>query len=213
MFVVVIWWRSMRYKPALRHPRMGPMNGYPSEHGGFKQSTGCIHSGDTNQIHFKLEIPLKYPPEILKASVIAAMEGEVKTHDFNPNAVRLSKSLGDATGLTNIGFHLLSIQPGLDSTAYHRHMYEDECVYILSGHGEAVIDELRYDVAAGDFLGFAKQGPAHILTNSGTVPLVCLVTGQRLEQDVCDYPHKNTRLFINGKREDLVELQHIVPLS
>ena len=141
------------------------------------------------------------------------MGGEVKTHDFNPNAVRLSKSLGDATGLTNIGFHLVSIQPGRDSTAYHCHMYEEECVYILSGNGEAVIGEQRYDVATGDFLGFAKRGPAHLLTNSGTEPLVCLVTGQRLEQDVCDYPRRNTRLFINGKQEDLVELHHIVALS
>ena len=84
------------------------------------------------------------------------MEGEVKTHDFDRNAVRLSKSLGDFTGLTNFGFHLVSIQPGRDSTAYHRHLYSEECVYILSGQCEAQIDAQRYDVTAGDFLGFAK---------------------------------------------------------
>ncbi len=32
---------------------------------------------------------------------------------------------------------------------------------------------------------------------------------QRLEQDVCDYPHQNKRLYINGAQEDLVDMGHI----
>jgi oxalate decarboxylase/phosphoglucose isomerase-like protein (cupin superfamily) len=36
--------------------------------------------------------------------------------------------------------HLVSIRPGDDTTEYHRHIYEEEWLYILSGKGEAVIE-------------------------------------------------------------------------
>nr|WP_255682844.1 cupin domain-containing protein [Dyella sp. 2HG41-7] len=96
--------------------------------------------------------------------------------------------------------------PGHESSEYHRHHYEEECVYILSGHGEAVIDDQRYSIEAGDFLGFARNGPAHVVINTGNEPLVTLVVGQRLEHDVCDYPHKGVRLFIAGDKEVYTDL-------
>ena len=42
---------------------------------------------------------------LIRADEIAAMEGLAKTHFLNPNARRINKSLGDATGLTGIGVH------------------------------------------------------------------------------------------------------------
>jgi uncharacterized cupin superfamily protein len=152
-------------------------------------------------------VPL--PRELLSAAAIAAMAGQRKVHALNPNAVRSAKSLGDAVGLTQLGVHLVTIQPGHDSTEYHRHLYEEEFVYLLSGRGTAEIDGQKIEVAAGDFLGFPRNGVAHGLSNTGTEPLVCLVAGQRLEQDVCDYPHQNKRLYINGAQEDMVDIRHI----
>ena len=146
------------------------------------------------------------PRELLKAASIEAMAVQRTPHDLNPNAIRLKKALGDATGLTQLGVHLITLMPGHDSSEYHRHLYEEEFVYILSGHGEAVINEQRYEIAAGDFLGFARNGPAHVMTNTGNEPLAFLVAGQRLEHDVCDYPRKNKRLYIAGAEEAYVEL-------
>ena len=137
------------------------------------------------------------------------MDGQLRTHSLNPNAVREIKSLGDAVGLTQLGVHLVTIMPGRDSTEYHRHLYKEEFLYVLSGCGEAQIDGSIYAMAAGDFLGFPRGGVAHGLTNTGDAPLVCLVAGQRLEQDVCDYPRQNKRLYINGAEEDLVDFDHI----
>nr|WP_279237417.1 cupin domain-containing protein [Dyella sedimenti] len=139
------------------------------------------------------------------------MQATVKVHALNPLAVRQRKSLGDTTGLTALGFHRIELAPGHDSSEYHRHLYEEECVYVLSGHGTALIDERAHAVGPGDFLGFARGGPAHVLSNSSDEPLVLLVVGQRLEQDVCDYPHRGLRLYINGKQEDLVEFGAIQP--
>ncbi len=146
------------------------------------------------------------PRELLKAASIEAMPVQRTLHPLNPNAIRLKKSLGDATGLTQLGVHQVALMPGHDSSEYHRHLYEEECVYILSGRGEVVIDEQRYEIAAGDFMGFPRNGPAHVMTNTGKEPLVFLVAGQRLEHDVCDYPRKNKRLYIAGTEEAYVDL-------
>ena len=40
------------------------------------------------------------------------------------NAVRINKSLGDLVGLKNIGFHIIYVESGKDTTEYHKHYYE-----------------------------------------------------------------------------------------
>lgn len=149
--------------------------------------------------------------ELLKADTIAAMEAQVRPHTLNPNAIRLRKSLGDLTGLTQLGVHLITLMPGHESSEYHRHFYEEEFVYVLSGFGEALIDEQAHAIGAGDFLGFPRGGVAHVLKNTGTEPLTLLVAGQRLEQDICDYPHVKKRLYLYGDRGDMVDVEHIEP--
>jgi uncharacterized cupin superfamily protein len=149
---------------------------------------------------------VKQPNELLKAADIDAMPVVRAVHTLNPNAVRLRKSLGDAVGLTQLGAHFITLMPGHESSEYHRHLYEEECVYILSGHGEALIDEQVYAIGSGDFLGFPRCGPAHVLTNTGSEPLVFFVVGQRLEQDVCEYPHKGVRLYTAGKHDAYTDM-------
>ncbi len=91
---------------------------------------------------------------LLSAADIAQMPAQEKIHFLNPNAIRLNRSLGDAVGLKNIGVHLITVAPGHDSTEYHKHHYEEECVYVLSGSGSLKIDGTSYPFAAGDFAGF-----------------------------------------------------------
>jgi uncharacterized cupin superfamily protein len=52
-------------------------------------------------------------------------EGLSKTHFLNDNAKRVNKSLGDLTGLTGFGFHIIEIEPGRESTEFHKHYHED----------------------------------------------------------------------------------------
>lgn len=146
---------------------------------------------------------------IIKASEIETMSGEKKVHFLNPNAVKISKSLGDVVGLKNIGVHMLYVEPGKETTEYHKHYYEEECIYILSGSGELVIEGDSFQFTDGDFVGFPTDTAAHSLLNNGTETLICLVMGQRLEQDVADYPNQGKRLYRNSGNWDLVELQNI----
>jgi uncharacterized cupin superfamily protein len=149
------------------------------------------------------------PTELLKATDIAAMPGRSKAHLLNPDAVRLTKSLGEATGLTDLGFTMMTVMPGREYSEYHRHLYEEQCFYILSGRGEAVIEEKAYALNAGDFLGFPKNGVAHTILNNGDEPLVFLCARVNLEQDVCDYPRKKKRLYMNGAEEVLVDFRDV----
>lgn len=150
------------------------------------------------------------PRELLKAADIEAMEGQTKAHLLNPNAVRVAKSLGDAAGLTQLGFHMMTVMPGHESTEYHRHLYEEQCFYILSGRGEVVIDEQRYALEPGDFAGFPRRGAAHTMVNTGDQPLVFLTARTLLEQDVCDYPRRQKRLYMTGSEEAVVDFSAIM---
>lgn len=141
---------------------------------------------------------------------IAGHEGLSKTHFLNDNARRINKSLGDMTGLTGFGFHIIEVEPGFESTELHRHHHEDECVYILEGEAEATVGEDRFPVKAGDFLGYRAGGDAHKLKNTGSATLRCIVVGQRLDHDVADYPAGGKRLYRNrGLAWNLVDLDHI----
>lgn len=134
-------------------------------------------------------------PNILKRAEIEAAEGLAKTHFLNPNAQRINKSLGDMVGLTGLGFHIIEVQPGHESTEYHRHLHEDECVYVLSGTATVTLDEVDYPVEAGDFIGYPAGGPAHTMKNTGDEVLRCIVVGQRLAHDIGDYPRLGKRIY------------------
>ena len=145
----------------------------------------------------------------LSTAQIAAMDGVRRVHQVNPAAIRIDKSLGDEAGLKNIGIHLITIAPGDKSTEFHTHKYEDEAIYVLSGHGTEIMGDTKQKIGPGDFIGFAAGGPAHETVNDGTEPLVCLVIGQRLAQDVVDYPREGKRLYRNSGQRDMVDVAQV----
>lgn len=147
---------------------------------------------------------------LVRADEIAAMEGLAKTHFLNPEAQRVNKSLGDLTGLTGIGVHIIEVAPGHVTTEHHVHYYEDECVFILAGTATARIGDQRVDVGPGDFLGYRKGGLAHSIENTGDEVLRCIVVGERLAHDVGDYPDLGKRIYRNaGLPWNLVDLNDI----
>ena len=150
---------------------------------------------------------------IIKKEYIDSMDGLKKTHFLNANAVRINKSLGDLTGMNGLGFHIIEVQPGNESTEYHYHHFEDECVYILSGEATVTIGGEGYSVSTGDFIGHPAGTEAHTMKNTGQDLLVCIVAGQRLIHDVADYPNLNKRIFRNNGTNDLVNINDIEAVS
>lgn len=132
---------------------------------------------------------------LVKAAEIAQMDGMQKVHFLNPNAQCVNKSLGDVTGLSDFGFHIMEVAPSHDSTEPHFHYREDECVYILSGQAIATVGDETFTVSAGDFLGYRKGGLPHGLRNIGDEVLRCIIVGARGDTDIVDYPDKAKRMF------------------
>ncbi len=58
-------------------------------------------------------------------------------------------------------------------------------------------------------MSFPRNSVAHALHNDVAAPLTCLVIGQRLEQDVGDYPRQRKRLY---RQWNLVDMEHIIDL-
>ncbi len=148
---------------------------------------------------------------ILKKSDIDNMPGLKKTHFLNDQAKRVNKSLGDATGLKNLGFHIIEVEPGDESTEYHLHHYEDECIYILSGNATITIDGEHFEVSAGDFVGIPAQTEPHSMKNTGSETLRCIVAGQRLAFEIVDYPNVQKRLYVHGDESDLIDYDNLKP--
>ena len=76
---------------------------------------------------------------LVKGTEIAKMAGQDNRHFLNRGARHLQKPLGDIVGLTKFGFHLIEVPIGLATCAFHRHLCEEECIYILEGTGTARI--------------------------------------------------------------------------
>jgi uncharacterized cupin superfamily protein len=142
----------------------------------------------------------KHP--LLRAADIQAIPENARVHALDPEAVRHTRSLGDAVGLSTLGVHLVRLTQGRRSSVLHFHHHDEEWIYVLSGHGVAEIGENRLDVGEGDFMGFVAGSAPHNLFNPYVEDLVYLVGGNRLPYDVCDYPRIRMRRYrTNGVNE------------
>ncbi|MEM7378321.1 MAG: cupin domain-containing protein [Pseudomonadota bacterium] len=147
---------------------------------------------------------------IVTKADIEHMDGLAKSHFLNPDAQRVNKSLGDLTGITGFGFHIIEVPPGRSPSECHAHRFEDECIYVLSGTADAVIGADTHRVGAGDFIGYPAGGEAHMITNVGDDTLTCIVVGERRAHDVADYPRLQKRLYRNGSEPwNLVDMADI----
>jgi uncharacterized cupin superfamily protein len=97
---------------------------------------------------------------------------------------RASKALGDASGLTQFGVHLLTLPPGVWSSQRHWHTREDEFVYVLAGSVTMVTDDGREQLEPGDCAGFpANMRDGHHFINESTQDVLLLIVGSRNDAD------------------------------
>lgn len=148
-------------------------------------------------------------PHRLSAADIAAMPERRHVHQFNPQAVRLTRTLSEPLGLARLGIHLVRLPPGADSTTYHYHDAEEEFIYILEGRGIAEIGDEVGEVGAGDFLAFTAPSLPHLLRNPFTEPLVYLMGGERVALDVVHYPRLRRSMLKQRGRKRWWDWEHI----
>lgn len=151
-------------------------------------------------------------PDVDKPSLNIARAADIDahaqefSHPWNPESLMRGTQLARSVGLKRTGVNLIRIPAGKESFAYHSHQHEEEWVYILSGRALALIDDVEYEVGAGDFLGFPTPSVAHHLRNPGPEELVYLVGGENRENEIADFPKLGKRIVRRGKDVDVVDL-------
>ncbi len=146
---------------------------------------------------------------LLKAGKIGGLKERINVHQLNDNAIRHIRSLGDESGLSTLGIHLVRLEQGNELTEFHSHQCDEEFIYILSGSGIAEIGDKEYEIGAGDFMGFCKNSLAHNMRNPNKEDLVYLMGGNRNEFDICDYPRINRRMFRVDGAKKYVDLENL----
>ena len=139
---------------------------------------------------------------LLSSAQVDALPEKCFVHPLDSTAQRLTRSLGDVTGLKTLGVHLVRLEPGRASTVYHFHHQDEEWIYILSGRGVAEIGDEKSAIGPGDFMGFVAGSAPHSLSNPHEEDLVYLVGGNRCAIDTCDYPRLGMRRYrVDGVSE------------
>ena len=113
--------------------------------------------------------------QILTRAQIAKMSGHKNTHFLNPRAKRVTKPLGDLSGLQHIGFYLTTLPFGSVASEFHRHVCAEECGNIIARNDTAWIGPDMFEVEAGDFIAYPADGEAHDLRNTASSPMTCSV--------------------------------------
>lgn len=112
--------------------------------------------------------------------------------------------LGLPAGLKRLGVNLGCVPPDKEGFIYHRHHAEEEWVYILDGEGVCDIEDVKTNVAKGDFIAF-PAGVAHSILNTGDKDLVYLMGGEQTPVEVADFPRHGKRLLRAGERSEIVD--------
>lgn len=138
---------------------------------------------------------------LMTAAEIATLPERRHRHQFNDNAVRHTRTLGEGVGLERIGLHVIRLEPGRESTQHHYHDADEEFVYVLAGRGIAHIGDESFEVGPGDFMGFPAPSPAHSLANPFDEDLVYLMGGERNPVDAVHYPRiRRSMLKTRGRK-------------
>ncbi|MFT5286837.1 MAG: putative cupin superfamily protein [Planctomycetota bacterium] len=109
-----------------------------------------------------------------------------------------------AIGAKDLGYSVVSLDPGRISCPFHFHHTEEEMFFVLSGtatlrQGDEECEE-TLDVNAGDFIAYpGGTGIAHQFINSTNEPFIYLAVSNQVKSDVCEYPDSN-KILVRATR-------------
>jgi uncharacterized cupin superfamily protein len=135
------------------------------------------------------------------------------SHPWNPYSAMHGTQLARSVGLKRTGVNFIRVPAGKESYVYHSHQHEEEWIYVLSGRAIALIDEVEYEVGAGDFIGYPAPSVAHLMRNPGPEDLVYLSGGENREFDVADFPKLGKRMVRTGKHVDIYDAEDAQPFG
>lgn len=104
--------------------------------------------------------------------------------------------LAPAIGAQDLGYAVVSLDPGKRSCPLHFHHSEEEMFFVLSGRGVVRQakdgEEEELELGPGDCVAYPPNtGIAHQFHNKSDAPFVYLAVSNRIASDVCEYPDSN----------------------
>ena len=145
-------------------------------------------------------------PNIIKAAEQAQHSFRFRHPLGEGGSELIMTMLGRPAGLKRIGVNLGRVPPGKEAFVYHRHHAEEEWVYILAGEGVCDIEDVKTNVAKGDFIAF-PAGVAHNILNTGDTDLVYIMGGEQTPVEVADFPRHGKRMLRAGERSEIVDAE------
>jgi mannose-6-phosphate isomerase-like protein (cupin superfamily) len=110
----------------------------------------------------------KSSPGTQKGIVVRAEEGEhILTRRKVPITVKISKA---KHGIDNISFSQEDMSPGRKMRV-HKHLFNDELIFIHKGNGTMTLDEEKIEVKTGDVV-YVPRDTWHGLDNTGNENLL-----------------------------------------
>lgn len=103
---------------------------------------------------------------------------------------RSRRRLGKATGAQCLGVNYSRLRPGQLSSKFHFHTYEEEFLFIVSGHAVLRHGDTTYQLGPGDAVSLRPRGPAHQLRNDFAEDCIYLEIGTREPEDSIIYPEE-----------------------
>jgi len=89
-------------------------------------------------------------------------------------------ALSRPLGLQRIGVHLDVLAPGQRSSLPHAEDFEEECVYVLSGSPDCLVDGVVEAMNPGSFVAYAPAtGIEHCIVNNSSEDVQLIVIGER----------------------------------
>ena len=113
-------------------------------------------------------------------------------------AGRFKRTLGDLFGLASFGVNHVTLAPGAMSALSHRHLVQDEFVFVVSGTLTLVHDAGEIVMTAGMCAGFPRGGTAHHLVNRSDREATYLEVGDRQPGDGVEYAHDDLKAVMGA---------------
>ncbi len=130
--------------------------------------------------------------------VVHAEELDWKTDGNGKKFVFQRKWLSNATGGNKIGCSLYRIPPGKTAFPFHKHLSNEEAIFVMAGKGTLRLDEKEIAVGPGDYIAFPPEGPSHQLVNSGSVDLDYLCISTMIHPDITLFPDSEKVIAFAG---------------
>ena len=111
------------------------------------------------------------------------------------------REIAEEVGARDLGYSIVSIEPGSRSCPFHFHHGEEEAFYVLEGRGllrqgDGEGEDELVELGPGDVIAFpAGTGIAHQFINDGDMPFAYLAISNKIYSDVAEFPDSDKVLI------------------